>query len=43
MENIDSFDDIEWKNLLTLSKETFVDETDDLKKKAAGAGLTDND
>ena len=43
LENIDSFDDIEWKNLLTLSKETFVDETDDLKKKAAGAGLTDND
>jgi len=26
-----------------LSTNTFVDETDELKKSAAGAGLTDND
>jgi len=26
-----------------LSEETFVEESDDLKEKAAGAGLTDND
>ena len=33
----------EWKNLLTLSHNTFVDENEGLKKSAAGAGLTDND
>mgnify|MGYP001390235189 CR=1 FL=1 len=35
--------EVEWKELYILSKETFVDESDDLKKTAAGAGLTDND
>ncbi len=41
--NKDSFTDNEWKNLLNLSHETFVDESEELKKSAAGAGLTDND
>ena len=41
--NKDSFTDNEWQNLLNLSHETFVDESEELKKTAAGAGLTDND
>ena len=43
LENTDNFSEIEWKNLYKLSEETFVEETDSLKKAAAGAGLTDND
>ena len=43
LENKDNFTDLEWKNLYKLSEETFVEETDSLKKEAAGAGLTDND
>ena len=43
LENKDNFSEIEWKNLYKLSEETFVEETDSLKKSAAGAGLTDND
>ena len=43
LENEDSFTEIEWKNLYTLSEETFVEETESLKQSAAGAGLTDND
>ena len=43
LENKDSFSDVEWKNLYKLSENTFVEETDSLKKGAAGAGLTDND
>ena len=43
LENKDSFTDNEWKNLYKLSENTFVEETDSLKKGAAGAGLTDND
>ena len=43
LENKDNFSEIEWKNLYKLSEETFVEETDSLKKGAAGAGLTDND
>ena len=42
-ENKDSFEEEEWKNLYKLSENTFVEETDSLKKGAAGAGLTDND
>ena len=42
-ENINSFTDIEWKELYKLSEDTFVPETDNLKNSAAGAGLTDND
>ena len=43
LENQNSFSAQEWKELYKLSEETFVEETDSLKKKGAGAGLTDND
>ena len=43
LENNNSFSDQEWKELYKLSEETFVEETDSLKAKGAGAGLTDND
>ena len=43
LENKDTFSDKDWKSLYKLSEDTFVDETDSLKKGAAGAGLTDND
>ena len=43
LNNIDSFKDIEWKELYKLSENTFVEENDSLKNGAAGAGLTDND
>ena len=43
MENKNSFSEQDWKELYKLSEETFVDESDSLKKTAAGAGLTDND
>ena len=43
IENKDSFSDQDWQDLYKLSKQTFVEETDELKQKAAGAGLTDND
>ena len=43
LENKDNFSDVEWKNLYKISEDTFVEETDSLKKGAAGAGLTDND
>ena len=43
LDNKNSFNEKEWKNLYRLSENTFVEETDSLKKSAAGAGLTDND
>ena len=43
MENQNSFSEQDWKELYKLSEETFVDESDSSKAKAAGAGLTDND
>jgi len=43
LNNSDNFSETEWKNLYKLSEETFVEETDSLKRGAAGAGLTDND
>ena len=43
LENKDSFTEKEWKKLYKLSENTFVEETEGLKKRAAGAGLTDND
>ena len=43
LDNLDSFSKKDWKQLYKLSENTFVDETDSLKKSAAGAGLTDND
>tara|TARA_Y100001970_G_C14049830_1_gene758333 strand:+ start:474 stop:1085 length:612 start_codon:yes stop_codon:yes gene_type:complete len=42
-ENENTFNEIEWEELYKLSEETFVEETDSLKKTGAGAGLTDND
>ena len=42
-ENIDSFEEKEWKELYKLSENTFVEENESLKKSGAGAGLTDND
>ena len=43
IENKDNFDEDEWKSLYRLSEKTFVEESDSLKKGAAGAGLTDID
>jgi hypothetical protein len=43
LENKDSFNDNEWKELYKLSQETFVEENESLKQSGAGAGLTDND
>ena len=43
IKNSNTFDQNEWDNLYKLSTITFVEETDELKKSAAGAGLTDND
>ena len=43
LENQDNFSESDWKNLYSLSEETFVEETDSLKQSSAGAGLTDND
>jgi len=43
LENNNLFSAQEWKELYKLSEETFVEETDSLKTKGAGAGLTDND
>ena len=43
LENIDSFNEKEWNQLYKLSEEIFVEESDSLKDKAAGAGLIDND
>ena len=43
IDNLDLFTNDEWKELYKLSENTFVEESDSLKKKGAGAGLTDND
>jgi hypothetical protein len=43
LENKNSFPEQDWNELYKLSEETFVEETDSLKSKGAGAGLTDND
>ena len=43
IENKDNFKEREWSNLYKLSEQTFVEESDSLKEKAAGAGLNDND
>ena len=43
LENNNSFNEEEWNELYKLSENTFVEESEELKKKAAGAGLTDND
>ena len=41
--NSNSFNEKEWKELYKLSEDTFVEETESLKIGGAGAGLTDND
>jgi len=41
--NTDLFTENEWHELYKLSENTFVEESDSLKKAGAGAGLTDND
>tara|TARA_Y100000590_G_scaffold43314_1_gene46083 strand:- start:1719 stop:2327 length:609 start_codon:yes stop_codon:yes gene_type:complete len=43
LENKNTFNEEEWAELYKLSENTYVEETDDLKQKSAGAGLTDND
>ena len=43
IDNENTFSEGEWNELYRLSKETFVDESEELKQTAAGAGLTDND
>ena len=43
LDNEDNFSDQDWNSLYKLCEENFVDETDSLKRGAAGAGLTDND
>ena len=43
LENKNIFNEKEWQELYKLSEGTFVEETDQLKNSAAGAGLTDND
>ena len=43
LENKNSFSAQDWKELYKLSEETFVEESESLKSKGAGAGLTDND
>ena len=43
VENKNSFSENEWSELYKISENTFVEETEDSKHKAAGAGLTDND
>ena len=43
LENKNSFSEQDWNELYKLSEETFVEETESLRSKGAGAGLTDND
>ena len=43
LENNNSFSEVEWQEMTKFAEETFVDESDELKEKSAGAGLTDND
>ena len=43
LDNEDSFANYEWQELSKLSEKTFVEESDSLKEKGAGAGLLDND
>ncbi len=43
MDNNNSFSEDEWKQMTNYANETFVNESDELKEKSAGAGLTDND
>ena len=42
-ENDNTFNNQEWEEIYKLSEDTFVEENENQKTKAAGAGLTDND
>ena len=42
IENKNTFSEKEWSELYKISVNTFVEETDESKQKAAGAGLSDN-
>ena len=43
LDNKNTFSEDEWLELYKLSENTYVEETEELKEKSAGAGLTDND
>ena len=43
LDNNNSFSEDEWKEMTKFANETFVEESEELKEKSAGAGLTDND
>ena len=43
LENKNTFNEEEWSELYKLSENTYVEESEELKQKSAGAGLTDND
>ena len=43
LENKNSFSEKDWSDLYKISENTLVEESEELKQKAAGAGLTDND
>ena len=43
LENKNLFNENEWQELYKLSEKIFVEETEELKLKAAGAGVIDND
>ena len=43
LENKNSFSEQEWSELYKISENTFVEESEELKQKTAGAGLIDND
>ena len=43
LENKNTFSESDWSEIYKLSEDTFVDESEELKQNAAGAGLNDND
>ena len=43
VDNQDNFTELEWNSLYKLAEDTFVKESESLKRGGAGAGLTDND
>ena len=43
LENKNTFTEEEWSEMYKLSEKTYVEETEKLKERTAGAGLTDND
>ena len=43
LDNKNSFNEKEWQELYKLSEDTFIEETEELMQKTAGAGLIDND